>query len=52
MPEGSFSVKDLGVVIARALGLRKGETVEVQKDKTNPNRVLVLRHPGAQEEKS
>jgi len=44
VPDGSFSVKDLGLVIARVLGLREGEVVEVQRDKTNPDRVLVIRH--------
>jgi hypothetical protein len=50
LPDGSFSIKDLGLAIARVLGLQEGEVVEVQKDKTNPNRVLVIRH-GQQEQK-
>jgi hypothetical protein len=45
MPEDSFSIRDLGLAVARVLGLKAGETVEIQRDKTNPNRVLVLRRP-------
>ena len=36
--------KTLSKKIAEALALRKGDTVEIQVDKTNPSRVLVLRH--------
>lgn len=39
----SFDVKALGEVIARALGAKPGDTLEVQRDKLNPNRVMVLR---------
>lgn len=52
MPEDSFSPKDLGVTIARILHLEKNDVVEVQKDKTNPDRVVVLRHPAGQEQKA
>jgi hypothetical protein len=45
MPEGSFSIKDLSEVIAKALGLRPGDGVEIQRDRLEPNRVLVIRHP-------
>jgi hypothetical protein len=49
MPEGSaFSVKDLGEVIAKALGLKPGENIEIQRDRLNPNRVMVLRIPDEQ----
>lgn len=50
MPEGeSFSIKDLGVTIAKLLGLREGETVEIQRNRTNPNEIKVLRHPGQEQ---
>jgi hypothetical protein len=39
----TLDVRTLGEAIARALGLRSGETVEIQRDRLNPNRVLVLR---------
>jgi len=44
LPEDSFSFKDLGLAIARVLGLEKGDVVEVQRDKMNADRVVVLRH--------
>lgn len=49
MPDGSFSIKDLADVIAKMLGLREGETVEVQRNRSNPNEVKVLRHPGQEQ---
>jgi hypothetical protein len=33
----------LGEVIVKALGLRPGDDIQIQKDRLNPNRVLVLR---------
>jgi hypothetical protein len=45
MPEGSFSIKDLAIVIARTLGLAEGDSVELKRDRLNPNRVLVVRIP-------
>ncbi len=44
MPEESFSIKDLGATIARMLGLTKGETVEIQRDRLDPNRLMITRH--------
>jgi hypothetical protein len=40
----SFSIKTLGEVIAKALGLRSGDDVEIQRDRLDPNRVLIIRH--------
>lgn len=51
MPEDSFSIKDLGATIAKMLGLTKGETVEIQRDRLDPNRLMIIRHSG-QERKS
>jgi len=49
MPEGSsFSIKDLGEVIAKALGLRPGDDIEIQRDRLDPNRILVRRHVSEQ----
>jgi len=45
MPDGSFTFKDLGATIAKILGLNSGEDVEIQRDRTDPNRVLVIRRP-------
>ena len=50
MPEESFSVKDLGAMIARMLGLQKNETVEIHRDRLDPNRVMVIRHGQEQEQ--
>lgn len=44
MSEQSFTFKDLGETIAKLLGLRSGETVEVQRDRLNPNRLMIIRH--------
>ena len=42
--QGSFDVKSLGQIIAKALGLRPGDNFEIQRDRLDPNRVLVRRH--------
>jgi hypothetical protein len=51
LPESSFSIRDLGETIAKMLGLTKGETVEIQRDRLDPNRLMIIRHSG-QEQKS
>jgi hypothetical protein len=48
---GTFDIKTLGEVIAKALGLKPGMNVEIQRDRLNPNRVLVLRVADEQESK-
>jgi len=45
LPEESFSIRDFGVTIAKMLGLQLGETIELKRNRENPNAVLVLRHP-------
>jgi antitoxin component of MazEF toxin-antitoxin module len=35
----------LGETIAKALGLKPGDDLEVSKDRLDPNRLLVIRHP-------
>lgn len=49
---GSFDVRTLGETIAKALGLKVNESVEIQRDRLNPLRILVIRHPAKQEESS
>jgi hypothetical protein len=44
----SFDVKTLGTLVAKALGLRPGDSVEIQKDRLDPNRVLVRRQVNQQ----
>jgi hypothetical protein len=44
----TFDIETLGQVIAKAIGLKPGENVEIQRDRLNPNRVLVLRVPDQQ----
>jgi hypothetical protein len=34
----------LGETIAKALGLRPGDNIELRRDKLDVNRVLVIRH--------
>jgi hypothetical protein len=48
----SFSFKDLGETIAKMLGLSVGDNLEVQRDKLNPNRILVIRHPNQEQNSS
>ena len=43
MPE-SFTLKTLGEVVAKALDLRSGDDIEIQRDRLDPNRVLVRRY--------
>jgi hypothetical protein len=46
----TFDIKTLGQVVAKALGLKSGENVEIQRDRLNPDRVMILRvrdAPGA-----
>ena len=47
MPE-SFNTKTIGEIVAKALGLRPGDDVEIQRDRLDPNRVLVRRHVSEQ----
>ena len=44
----ALDVKTLGETIAKALGLRPGDDVEIQRDRLDPNRVLVRRHVNQQ----
>lgn len=46
--QGSFSIKDLGAAIAKALGLAPGDEIEISRDRLDPNRVLVRRHVNEQ----
>ena len=41
----SFSIRDLGVTIAKILNLQPGEGIEIARDKLDSNRVLVIRIP-------
>ena len=40
----AFDIKALGAAIAKALGLTEGDEVEIQKDKLDANRILIIRH--------
>ena len=46
--QGSFSIKDIGAAIVKALGLRPGDSIEIARDRLDPNRVLVRRHVSEQ----
>jgi len=41
--QGSFSIKALSEIIAKALCLEPGDVVLIQRDRLDPNRVLVRR---------
>jgi hypothetical protein len=45
VPEDSFSVRNLAETIQKMLGLSVGDNVEIQRDKLNPLRIMVIRHP-------
>ena len=45
MPEASsFTIKDLGAAILKALGATPDDEIEILRDKLDRNRVLVVRH--------
>ena len=44
MVEGSFSIKELAAAIVRILGAQEGEILEILHDRSDPNRVMVIRH--------
>jgi hypothetical protein len=46
--QGSFSIKDVGAAIVKALGLKPDDEIEILRDKLDPNRVLVRRHVSEQ----
>ena len=41
--EPSFSIKDVGAAIVKALGLKPNDEIEILRDKLDRNRVLVVR---------
>lgn len=41
----SYGIKDLGEAIAKLLGLRSGDDVEIQRNRLDPNRLMIVRHP-------
>ncbi len=45
MPDEGFSIRDLGVTIAKMLSLAKNDTVELQRSKIDSNKILIIRHP-------
>jgi hypothetical protein len=42
----SFTIADLARVIGEALGLKPGDTIEVQRNRLNRDELKVIRHPG------
>jgi hypothetical protein len=42
MPD-SFTIRDLAATLAKILDLQDGSTVEIQRDRANPNRVMVVK---------
>jgi hypothetical protein len=51
VPE-SYNMKTLGEVIAKALGLKPGDDIQILKDRLNANRLLILRVTDEQESDS
>ena len=48
LPDEPFSIRDLGETIAKMLGLRPGNTVEIQRDRLNPDRLMIIRRTDSQ----
>jgi hypothetical protein len=47
----SLDVKTLGQTVVTLLGLRPGEDVEIQRDRHDNTRLMIIRHPmGAHKE--
>ncbi|MFI5449048.1 MAG: hypothetical protein ACHQ03_04685 [Candidatus Bathyarchaeia archaeon] len=44
----SIRERKLGQAIAKTLGLAPGDDVELQRDKLNPDRIMILRYPKRQ----
>jgi hypothetical protein len=40
----TFDIKALGAAIAKALGLQQNDEVELQRDRLDANRILIIRH--------
>ena len=49
MPDKALSLSELIRVIAEALGLKPGDTIEVQRNKIDANVLKIIRHPQAEE---
>jgi len=45
MPEESFTVKDLGPTIAKILGLKDGDIVEIARNKLDANELKIIKLP-------
>jgi hypothetical protein len=38
-----FNMKTLGEVVAKALCLKSGDDIQIQRDRLDPNRVMIVR---------
>lgn len=45
MPERSLTAQKLGRLVFRTLGVSTDDEVEIQRDRLNANRILVIRYP-------
>ncbi len=45
----SFTLRDLAATISKLLDLHEGNDIEIQRDKMDPNRLMIIRHPGQEE---
>jgi hypothetical protein len=39
----SFTITDLAATISKLLDLHEGNDVEIQRDRSNPNRIMVIK---------
>jgi hypothetical protein len=44
LPEESFTLRDLAATITKLLDLHEGNAIEIQRDRSNPNRIMVIKH--------
>jgi hypothetical protein len=44
MPD-SFSIRELGAVIAKTLSLAENDCIEIKRDRNDSNKILVIRIP-------
>ena len=40
-----FTLGDLGQAVGKLLGLQVGDTVEIKRDRLDPNRIMIIRIP-------
>lgn len=50
MADEEFSIKDIGITLAKMLNLSHGDTVEFARSKIDSNKILVTKHASESKE--